>query len=62
MWITALKAAPAKVRGLLEGEAGQDLMEYGMLMALIAIVAMVGVTTLGQQIDAVMWQMIVNNF
>jgi Flp pilus assembly pilin Flp len=62
MWLTALKAMPAKMRGLVDGEGGQDLMEYGMLMALIAVVAMAGVSFLGQQVDSVMWQMIANNF
>ena len=41
-------------RRLLRDE-GQDLIEYGMLAALIAIVAMVGVTTLGGTIFTVLW-------
>jgi Flp pilus assembly pilin Flp len=43
-------------------EHGQDLLEYGILMALIAIVAMAGVKTLGNQINALLWQTIVQNF
>ena len=35
---------------------GQDLIEYGLLAALIAIVAMVGVTTLGGTIYNVFWR------
>jgi pilus assembly protein Flp/PilA len=31
-------------------ESGQDLAEYGLLVALIAIVAIVGVTAFGNQI------------
>jgi Flp pilus assembly pilin Flp len=41
---------------------GQDLLEYGLLMALIAIIAMAGVSTLGNQINTVLWQTIVQNF
>ena len=41
---------------------GQDLIEYGLLMALIAIAAVVAVTTVGQQINTVLWQTIANNF
>ena len=37
---------------------GQDLLEYGLLAALIAIVAMVGVTTLGDAIFSVFWRTI----
>lgn len=34
---------------------GQDLLEYGLLVALIAIFAMVGVTALGDAIYTVFW-------
>jgi Flp pilus assembly pilin Flp len=37
---------------------GQDLIEYGLLAALIAIVAMAGVTTLGGTIYNVFWRAI----
>ena len=37
---------------------GQDLIENGLLAALIAIVAMVGVTTLGDTIYNVFWRAI----
>ncbi|MBI2835979.1 MAG: Flp family type IVb pilin [Acidobacteria bacterium] len=50
------------MRRRVSGEAGQDLVEYGLLMALIAVVAMAGVTTLGNTITNVMWNTIVNNF
>ncbi len=39
-------------------DKGQDLIEYGLLAALIAIVAMVGVTTLGNTIYTVFWSQI----
>jgi Flp pilus assembly pilin Flp len=39
-------------------EEGQDLMEYGLLMALIAIVAVGAVTNLGNIITTVFWNAI----
>jgi Flp pilus assembly pilin Flp len=35
---------------------GQDLIEYGLLAALIAIVAIAGISTLGNTIYSVFWQ------
>ncbi len=43
-------------------EHGQDLVEYGMLAALIAVVAVAAVTTLGQTIRDTLWHHIVTNF
>ena len=40
---------------------GQDLLEYGLLAVLIAVVAVAAVTALGQ-INMVLWQTIANNF
>ena len=37
-------------------DKGQDLLEYGLLAALIAIVGMVGVTTLGNSILTLFWR------
>lgn len=37
-------------KALWNDESGQDLAEYGLLVALIAIVAVVGVTAFGNQI------------
>ena len=37
---------------------GQDLLEYGFLAALIAVVAMAAVTTLGDTIYTVFWSQI----
>ena len=50
------------IRDLVRRDAAEDLLEYGLLAALIAVVAVVAVTTLGQQIDAVLWQTIAHNF
>jgi len=41
---------------------GQDLLEYGFLMALIAVVAIAAVQNLGNTINTVLWQAIVQNF
>ena len=46
------------IERLLVLEHGQDLMEYGLLAALIAIAAMVSVTTLGDTIYNIFWKQI----
>ena len=43
-------------------EKGQDLLEYGLLMALIAVLAIGAVSTLGNTVNTVLWQVIANNF
>jgi Flp pilus assembly pilin Flp len=43
-------------------EEGQDLLEYGLLVALIAIVVMAAVSGLGTTLNAVFWGPIVQNF
>jgi Flp pilus assembly pilin Flp len=45
-----------------ESEDGQDLLEYGLLCALIALFALGAVTTVGQVINNVFWQSIASNF
>ena len=47
---------------LRRSEDGQDLLEYGLLAALIAIIAIGAVTTVGNTIHSVFWQSIANNF
>jgi pilus assembly protein Flp/PilA len=39
-------------------EEGQDLMEYGLLMALIAVAAIGALTTVGNTITTVFWNVI----
>jgi len=39
-------------------DEGQDLLEYGLLMALIAVVAIAGVTSVGNAIQSVFWSSI----
>jgi Flp pilus assembly pilin Flp len=41
------------VRALVKKDEGQDLLEYALLIALIALVAVGGVTLAGQKVDAV---------
>ncbi|MGH9144380.1 MAG: Flp family type IVb pilin [Vicinamibacterales bacterium] len=45
----------AAITRLVSSETGQDLLEYGLLAALIAIVAIVGVSSLGNTIYNVFW-------
>jgi Flp pilus assembly pilin Flp len=46
------------IRRLVSKETGQDLMEYGLLAALIALVAMVSVSALGDTIYNTFWRQI----
>jgi Flp pilus assembly pilin Flp len=41
---------------------GQDLMEYALLAALVALVAVAGVRTVGDAANNVLWQYIVQSF
>jgi Flp pilus assembly pilin Flp len=41
---------------------GQDLLEYGLLAALIALVAIIGVSTLGDTIYNLFWRGIGQSF
>jgi len=43
-------------------DEGQDLLEYGLLMALIAIFAMGAVSVVGNTVNTVFWQSIASNF
>lgn len=47
---------------LVPRDDGQDLLEYGLLAALIAIVGIFGISYLGETINTVLWQAIVQNF
>jgi len=50
--------AMTTIRRVILRDDGQDLLEYGLLAALIAIVAMAGVTAVGNTIFTVFWQSI----
>jgi Flp pilus assembly pilin Flp len=39
-------------------DGGQDLLEYAFLAALIAVVVIAGVTSLGNTVNTVLWQVI----
>ena len=52
----------ASVRRLTRHEKGQDLLEYGLLASLIALIALAAVRAVGQQINSVLWEAIANNF
>ena len=43
-------------------EEGQDLLEYGLLVGLIALVAFGAVSAVGQATYTVFWQSIATNF
>ena len=45
----------AVISRLTRRDDGQDLIEYGLLVALIALVCLAGVTTLGSTIQTVFW-------
>ena len=47
-------------RRRLFGDRGQDLLEYALLAALIAMTAMVGVRTFGLTVHSVFWNVIAN--
>jgi Flp pilus assembly pilin Flp len=47
---------------LRHSDEGQDLLEYGLLMALIAVIAIGAVGILGNTIASVFWASIANNF
>jgi len=44
------------VQNLFRGEKGQTLSEYALILVLIAVVAIIAVTLLGNQITAVLTQ------
>jgi pilus assembly protein Flp/PilA len=52
----------AVVGRLVRRDEGQDLLEYGLLAVLIAIVAIGAVSTLGNTIYTLFWNNIAQNF
>jgi Flp pilus assembly pilin Flp len=48
------------VRRLMKKDDGQDLLEYGLLAVLIAVVAITGITSVGDKIINVFWNSIAN--
>lgn len=54
--------ALAIVRGLARSTDGQDLLEYGLLVSLIATFVVGALTMVGDRIDNVLWASIAANF
>lgn len=50
------------IHRLVRHDKGQDLLEYGLLAALIALAAFGAVTAVGQTITSVFWNNIAQNF
>ena len=58
----AIAALLSRVEEVRRSEDGQDLLEYGLLAALIACIAIGAVTVVGNTINTVFWQVIAVNF
>jgi Flp pilus assembly pilin Flp len=50
-----MQIAVAIIRRFRDADEGQDLLEYGLLAALIAVVALASISTLGTTILNVFW-------
>lgn len=57
-----MKHVVPSIRRLVAHDEGQDLLEYGLLAVLVAVVVMAGVTALGQTIQSVFWEVIQRGF
>ena len=49
------------MRELIRHQDGQDLLEYGLLVSLIALFALAAVTLLGQHLNSFFWSVIGNS-
>jgi Flp pilus assembly pilin Flp len=52
---SAMRYVLAGIGRLVRHDDGQDLLEYGLLVVLIAILAMGAISTLGQTVLTVFW-------
>jgi Flp pilus assembly pilin Flp len=59
--VAALKSF-AETSAFRRNEDGQDLLEYGLLVALIAIIALGAVSSVGNVIHTVFWTTIASSF
>ena len=57
-----MKPVLIAVQRLVAKDDGQDLLEYGLLAVLIAVVALSAITTVGERIVDVFWRQISNVF
>ena len=55
-----MQAVIAVFNRFVAGDDGQDLVEYGLLVVLIAVLAIAGVSFLGNAVSAVLWQPLAN--
>jgi Flp pilus assembly pilin Flp len=53
--VATMDRITARIRRLVAADEGQDLLEYGLLAALIAVAAVASVRTLGDTILSVFW-------
>ena len=56
--VEAMERVTAAIQRLARETDGQDLLEYGLLACLIAVVAIAGITTLGNTVYTVFWSSI----
>jgi Flp pilus assembly pilin Flp len=56
--VALMNALIARWRQLVAEPDGQDLIEYALLVGLISVVAIVGVTSLGNAVDQILWNMV----
>lgn len=59
--VAALKSF-AETSAFRRNEDGQDLLEYGLLAALIALIALGAVSSVGNVINTVFWTTIASSF
>lgn len=55
-----MQAVIAVVNRFVARDDGQDLVEYGLLVVLIAIVAIAGISFLGNTVSSVLWTPLAN--
>jgi Flp pilus assembly pilin Flp len=57
-----MKSVISVIEQLAAGDEGQDLLEYGLMAVLIAVVAVASIRTLGTTIYSVFWEVIARGF
>ena len=60
--VAVLRKISDRIGKLRRRDDGQDLLEYGLLAALVAVVALGAVQTVGNTINTVFWKVIATNF
>jgi len=59
--VKGMRRVLVTVNGLVfKDDDGQDLVEYALLVALIALLAITGVSSMGQAISGVLWNGVAN--